>query len=79
MNFDIMPDSALGRYSQQYVEQKDRIAREKEKLDPISTDIVRVMKKENRRKFAIVNLGERYVFEVAEGKEKLKCSRKAAA
>jgi hypothetical protein len=76
LSFEIMPESALGRYSEQFVEQKDRIAREKEKLDPIREDIVRVMRKEKRTRFSVVHLGEKYVFEIKDGKAALKCTRK---
>lgn len=74
-----MPQTALGRYANDYCDQKGRVKEAKDKLDKIGVDIVRVMHKENRRFFTINYEGQRVRFEVVAGNEKLKCVRASEA
>ena len=65
----------LGKAAEDFCDQKDRIAKEKENLAKIGERIVDAMIKESRAVFTVKYEGEKYRFEVVEGKRKLKCTK----
>ncbi len=65
----------LGKAAEDFCDQKDRIAHEKEKLSKLADKILEAMQKENRAVFSVTWEGEKYRFEAVQGKQKLKCTK----
>lgn len=65
----------LGKAAEDFCDQKDQIAHEKEKLSKIGERILDAMMKESRAVFTVKWEGEKYRFEVVDGKRKLKCTK----
>ena len=66
----------LGICAQNFVMQRQKIKEEREELKRIGEKVIEAMKNENRDVVVISVDNESWRFEVSEGQDKLKCSKK---